>query len=480
MDVGNKNLPLQAMIQKTHNFPFFSFVVLLTIITISWLAGGCRKDEFNQDTDFKLKFSTDTVLFDTIFTSIGSTTRQFVIRNKSKQKINISSISLAGKEQSPFRINVDGSSGFAFQDIEIGANDSAFVFVKVTIDPNDQTLPFINSDSILFTTNGNKQKVFLVAWGQDAYFYNHITLKGTNTFLADKPHVVYGNLTLDTSAILNISPGAQLCFHQNSYLVAHKDSRIKAEGNRENPIVFRGNMFAVFRPDKDTIPGQWGGLRLKAKVAIDADSCIVENALTLYNSRISNMVNFGLKLKNTNIIAANCEISNCGGYLLSVTGGSEYDFRNCTFANYWPFTARKVSSVQIANFSYYDTKKYIYPLNAVYFGNCIIDSYNGEELEINRDKTATFGLTFEKCLISSDTVGMQANYFVGCEFNKKIKFENVQKLNFQLDTLSAAKDFGALSIIQSAALDLFTDIKGVRRDLDANPDAGAYERKEIR
>ena len=71
---------------------------------------SCKKDVLN--TDGALTFSVDTVLFDTVFTTIGSATRQFKIYNPSNNEVNISSIMLAGGQQSKYRINVDGIPGY--------------------------------------------------------------------------------------------------------------------------------------------------------------------------------------------------------------------------------------------------------------------------------------------------------------------------------------------------------------------------------
>ncbi|MBI3235236.1 MAG: hypothetical protein HYZ42_14575, partial [Bacteroidetes bacterium] len=63
-------------------------------------------------------------MFDTVFTTVGSTTRNVRIRNKNNQKINISSIHLKGGSSSQFIVNVDGIKGTSFADIEIAAKDS--------------------------------------------------------------------------------------------------------------------------------------------------------------------------------------------------------------------------------------------------------------------------------------------------------------------------------------------------------------------
>src|SRR5690554_4081913 len=139
---------------------------------MAWAASflsGCKKDIlFSKD---NLSFSVDTVLFDTVFTTIGSTTKRLKIYNKSSQPVKVKSVILVGGENSPFRVNLDGVSGTIFKDFEIPANDSLFMFVEVTLGENNINDPLIIEDVIEFETNGKMQSVQLAAWGQDAYFH---------------------------------------------------------------------------------------------------------------------------------------------------------------------------------------------------------------------------------------------------------------------------------------------------------------------
>jgi hypothetical protein len=138
---------------------FFSFFI------------SCKKDKVITSSGAKLSFSQDSVLFDTVFTSIGSTTKLFRVHNRNNGKVNISSIRLARGNASFYRLNVDGVAGKSFSNIEIAANDSMYIFVEVTIDPNNQLNPFIYRDSILFDLNGSEQHFDLIAFGQNAYYY---------------------------------------------------------------------------------------------------------------------------------------------------------------------------------------------------------------------------------------------------------------------------------------------------------------------
>ena len=131
---------------------------------------ACKKEQLN--TSSGVSFSTDTLSFDTLFSTLGSTTRFFTIKNTHKQAIKISNIQLAGGITSPYRINVDGDAGTSFNDIEIPAKDSIYVFVEVTINPTAANLPFIVEDSVQFQTNGILQQVQLNAYGQNAHFFD--------------------------------------------------------------------------------------------------------------------------------------------------------------------------------------------------------------------------------------------------------------------------------------------------------------------
>ena len=108
-------------------------LILLSILTGTFLT-SCIDDDFTTNPSHVLAFSTDTVAFDTVFTTIGTSTRSFRIYNRNKKSLNISSIKLADAEHSGFHINVDGMSGDNFTNVEIRGKDSLYVFVEANID----------------------------------------------------------------------------------------------------------------------------------------------------------------------------------------------------------------------------------------------------------------------------------------------------------------------------------------------------------
>src|SRR5690606_4688339 len=123
-----------------------------------------------------IRFSTDTLTFDTVFTQVGSTTRFFKIHNDGNRFARIDEVRLA-QESYIFRINADGYQGPVIRNLEIPPNDSVYVFVEVTVDP-DQPLsvsPFIIEENVEVITGNESSSVVIYAWCQ--YFHYSPSLK---------------------------------------------------------------------------------------------------------------------------------------------------------------------------------------------------------------------------------------------------------------------------------------------------------------
>ena len=224
------------------------------------------------DPSATLNFSADSVLFDTVFTTAGSTTRQIRVINNHDQPLTISSVNVRGGSSSAFFLNVDGSPGRSFSDVEVLAKDSIFIFIQVNVNPNSTNSPLVISDAIDFVLNGNTQTVYLEAWGQDAYYHKptnaikfvqggylaYSTISpGTNTtvtWILDKPHVIYGWLVVDSTQTLIIDPGVKVHFHQNAGLWVYRGGCLKVQGTLGNEVVFQGDRLEPYMQDE---PGQW-------------------------------------------------------------------------------------------------------------------------------------------------------------------------------------------------------------------------------
>ena len=241
---------------------------------------ACRKNErFTDDSGIRLEFSQDTVLFDTVFTTVGTVTKRFTARNPNANAVRIN-VALEGGSASDYRINVDGATGTAFTEVEVLGGDSLYVFVEATLGPGGVNTPFIIEDRILFNTNGTEQEVRLMAWGQDALFYpnpnapvqsiqdfpqfsyiaggydqNGVQICGQNViWTAEKPIVLLNYGVVDSCNSLTIEAGARIYVHGGAGLWVYRGGQITANGTLQNPITFQGDrreeQFAE-------LPGQW-------------------------------------------------------------------------------------------------------------------------------------------------------------------------------------------------------------------------------
>ena len=183
--------------------------ILATLLLNMLPACDGLDDHYSTNPTYRLSFSTDTLAFDTIFSTIGSTTRQFMIYNKNSEPLSIESIMLASGEATGFRMNVDGRKGSSFNNVGILANDSMYVFVEVTVDPNGGNQPLLIQDSVLFTVNGIRQSVLLEAYGQDVNLYKGgVTITKDSILTANRPYLIYDSLVIAKGVSLNIEKGA--------------------------------------------------------------------------------------------------------------------------------------------------------------------------------------------------------------------------------------------------------------------------------
>ena len=471
---------------------------ILTVVAIVVVLFSCEDEGYLSSPDAQLQFSADTVMFDTIFTTVGSTTQYFTVRNPYNENVLISRIRLANGDFSNFRLNVNGEMQNEVFDVEVPANDSIYIFVEVTIDPNGQNLPMVVQDSIEFTTNANIQDIQLIAYGQDFVPIRAITLE-TTTFTADKPYLIYDYALIDSASVLTIEPGARIYFHKGAGL--YVKGTVEANGTFQQPIFFLPDRL---ESEYEDIPDQWSGIVLFSGSHDNIfNFCTIKNAniglqvgtieqegyasVQLTNSKIENMAYAGLFALKSKVFAYNDLIANCGFYAAALLIGGEYEFNHTTIANYWGnYTgrARSTSSLVISNVLVIEDAdggkvSYEGDLEKAHFGNSIIFGNNPLEIELGDNKENEFNYFFDHCIIqvpdTFKTVDKDhfKNVWKGEEFDPKF-IDPYDEYNYQLDTISPAKDVGLLDISKFYP----TDILNNYRTSDDGPDLGAYERIE--
>lgn len=469
-----------------------SFIKALAIILTLYLSGSCQKEHVSNSNGKLLAFSNDTVTFDTIFTSIGSPTKNLRVFNVTNDRLVVSSIRLAGGSNSEFRLNINGEASSEVFNLEIPARDSIFIFIEALLNNGANKQMMVAEDSIIFNINNIEQKVRLLASGQDFKLIRSEMIK-TTTWTKEKPYLVYNFAFVDSLQTLTIEAGSTIYFHKNAGLFIK--GNLKVQGTVSEPVVFRGDRLETAYAN---LPDQWSGITLLSGSHNNfIDHGIIRNAniglqvgnieksgyasVELANTRIENMSWSGIWAMKSKILAYNCVIANIGYYNTALLLGGDYQFYHTTFANCISDASRPkriTETLTISNYLVNSTNgaKYVGDLTQATFGNCIITGNNQNELKIAMDKQGKGNYLFDHCLIQvSDTFKLpNPDRYINLLRNLNPKFINPQKGNYELDTLSVAKDRGndAFSKIY------FLDLKGSNRNNDAGPDLGAFERIE--
>ncbi len=483
------------------------FVQYIIIICLSVSLINCKKDKLLTDSSATIAFSQDSILFDTVFTTIGSTTRQLKVYNHNHQKINLSSVRLEQGQSSNFIISVDGSSGKQASDVEILAQDSIYIFIQVNVNPTSQNSPLIIQDRILFDVNGNQQFVALEAWGQDAYYhYPDKAIQFKNGFLPystvstqtnvvvhwpkDKPHVIYGWLVVDSTQTLKIDAGVNVYFHQNAGLWIYRYGTLQVDGTFGNEVTFKGDRREA---DYADLPGQWdriwineGSINNYINYAIIKNSyiglqteplitAVPPSKLKLTNTIIQNCSKYGIYSVAYNIWGANNIISNCKDYCAAFVLGGNYTFLHTTFANYFNKDGGRAGTSCVYINNYFDdngvTK--IAPLDSCFFGNSIIDGSIANELslDVKPDNTLPPNVKFVNNLLKTSAFTGTLIVNSGNNFGGNPDFKDAVNYDFGINGGSAAKGLGDANLRNLFLSYLFTDIKGKSRA--SSTDAGA-------
>ncbi len=505
--------------------PLLHCLFILASIALAISVTSCRKDFSTTPSVGSLIFSKDTVFLDTVFTNIGSATYSLKVYNRTSQDVSIPSIQLEQGETSKYRLNVDGIPGKAFQNIDILAKDSIYIFIETTVDITTLTNP-LYTDRILFDQGIYQQDVDLVTLVQDAVFIypgrnpvslaiDSLTLSGEATslkgrFLSDqelhftgnKPYVIYGYAAVPNGKTLTIDAGAQVYFHEDSGLIIDEGASLKATGTLEDKVVFQGDRLeATFQ----TIPGQWGTIWLRSgSIANELNHTIIKNGtlgilvddttgttptLSIKNTEIYNHSNYGMLARASHISAENIVVGSAGQSSVAFIMGGTYNIIHSTFANYWSSSFRQFPAVLINNFLTYTDgsgAEIIEPLDLVTaeFTNCIIDGNNAIEFIADKVDGAAFNFKISHSLLkfndpSNAYAGIEefnfgnTNYYESLVLNGTPHFRNTSLNIFEIGQNSDAINLGN----PQAASRVPTDILGI--DRTSAPDLGAYQHRNF-
>jgi len=462
------------------NSGFFLFGLLALSVFVG--IGSCRPERFVANAGLEIRCETDTILFDTLLVGAGSITKRFKIYNDEGRNILIDEVYLAGRKlsgASAYRININGSPANALNAVELRARDSLYVFVEVTIDPNQQTTPFLVTDSVVFRSGDRSKAVQLVAYGQNAVFYNEEILDCNTVWDNTLPIVVYNSVLVDTGCTLSIREGTRIYFNKNSTLFVLGTLRI--EGTPANPVRMRGDRLDPLYRD---LAGGWNGIHLlKGSIGHRIENLDLRNGtiglrvdslpadadsvnLIINKTRIHNCAVVGLLAYTARIDAYNTLISNCGLYNFLGDYGGRYRFRHCTFVHLNSGFQRGYPVFGLSNRDYNNSPS----PTQLELENSLVWGSRTNELVFDSSGSGTIETHLSHCILQSETQrpGVALGY-------SNPKFKNPSENDFSIDTLSPAFRRGIdLRAVYGGRL--LTDLIDKPRAI--SPTLGALERIE--
>lgn len=480
------------------------YTIILLGIGLLGLMSSCTDDEIYTGDDYALSFEMDTLRFDTVFTEVGSTTKFVKIYNNDDRIVELSGIHLANSN-SKFRLNVNGETTLPIDNVTIQPNDSLYIFVEVTIDPDDplSESPFIVEDAIVFT-NADQQQIHLEAFGQNANYIPRSSALSTVSYLScdfatqtlddPKPYVLYGSLVID-SCTLELPAGCRLYVHggianndfglyNDGLIIIQPSGRIVSNGTTNNPVIIQTDRLEEEFQD---VPSQWSGIRISSNLDNKLQNTIIKHAIVgtrVDSAAVAEFDNctFGHIGSNaiigihSDIKASNCLIYDTGNHGINLVYGGEYVFDYCTVAN----PSSQTFALSANNFLCRDADCIdvsVYPFDGK-FTNCIFSGSNSDEVWMTNATDVPEAMTywFDHCILRVEELldaNLQPNFFESTR--DVIQFEtfqdplyiNADSFDYHLDTMSIAIDKG----IEIPSINV--DIEGTQRD--NMPDIGCYE-----
>lgn len=404
-----------------------------------------------------LTFSSDTVMFDSIFTTFLTPSERLIVTNNTGRAVKISRIWLEEGDDSEFSMIVDGIQADDVEDIVIANGDSIHMFINLRSQLKDNYA----EEYINFQLGDEMQQVLIRAFVLDAYFLrariqqegNFLNIAGfffskDTTLTPEKPIIMDGPIYIPQGVTVNVLPGTEIFFTPYQfgitdsfgqptfglYSMLFVDGTLKAEGLPNMPIEFKGSRLDSLYQEN---PAQWRGIRFfknskdnvlkhcevkNALIGVEVDSISVNQnpKLLIQNSEIKNMGAHGIVGVGVDpsgsipgsapaILMENSIVNSCKQRTVALIGGGKYHFYNCTFANFSIIRfSRRTPQLLLTNWFTFDgVTANVYPSEFL-FTNCVI--WGSEEDEIVLDTLD--GAPFDQLVFDHSLVRVSEDYEV--------------------------------------------------------------------
>ncbi len=436
------------------------------------LATGCERDFFHTPGARDIVFSADTLSFDTIYAGFTTPTRRLLVRNVGDEDVTLDRIVLEGGASSPFMVNIGGLPSADAQGVRLCGGDSLFVFFSVQEPRVAGGLALGRlSDRLIVSGGANSWAAVVQAVVRNVEVAPSAVSADVQWLCDSIPYLVEDSLAVESGATLLIGPGVTVLMDRGAVVSVEGRLVVAAEPARRSS-------FAPLRSDGfyESIPGQWGGVRLGGGALADVSYCDFacpsfgflcdsSSSLSADGVWIRDVAKAGVAASMADVRMSNSIVSDCGGGAFSLRGGRAI-LRHVTVADYYSWDHRSVPALSFGAAGSDEASLTV--------DNSII--VGGLSAEVEADSMEVGRAQIRHSLVKADKkkVSAASDVFVGCVVATDARFADRLSADYHLTESSAAIGLADRSL----AADLPSDFEGAFRRADEPWHAGALQSVE--
>lgn len=438
--------------------PSRCLAVAMCALAATLISTGCERDFSNAPAQADLTFSVDTVSFDTIYAGFPTPTLRLALRNVGGEDVTVGSIALAGGDASPFMVNINGVTGPTAENLRLCHGDSLLVFVSVREAKAEGGRAFGRlSDRIVATGGAGVWSAELSAVVRSVKTVGGV-ISADEQWLCDSiPYLVQDSVSVGPSATLLVGPGVTVLMAEDAFMEVEGQLVVAGQTGMRSA-------FTALRSDGiyETVPGQWGGVRLAPGGKADVRNCDVAcaqwaivcdsaSALVADGLWVRDASRTGVTVVKADATFTNTIISDCGAGAFNITGG-RVGLRHVTVADYYSWDYRKVAALRFDASDAADASLAVD--NSIIVGN-LTD-------EVEPDSLKAGVALFRSSLIRAEkkSVAAAEDVFVNCSVATDAHFVDRRNADFHLTAKSDAVGLADATL----AADLPIDFEGALRE----------------
>lgn len=241
-----------------------------------WYLVACvpKEERWLEGADLPIRFSIDTLRFDTLFSEEPSIFQRFVIFNTSDKAFNIDRLELRSANHD-LKATVQGIQNTLFEDIYLRGKDSLLVLVQITPGKTGRNSPVLQSANFIVARGQAQLTLPIVFSTRDIQKLTRVHITENTTWQDTSVFLIKDTLTVLKGATLTVRKGVHL-YIQGGTLQVYGTLLLEGDTGKTNTILLEGaRTDEAFRE----VPGQWNGIVVRPGGTLHLSHVELRNAL---------------------------------------------------------------------------------------------------------------------------------------------------------------------------------------------------------